>query len=172
MKIKCSLTRAEATFVDEKRWSRCWSRCCLRCWLSVAWSADSGVVWWFDGIVRRLHPTLKRLDALASLRCQKCCIWRWGGQMHWRVFGFARGLHLTLRQSDALTGWRFCLLSDCRTASYWKCQKCYIQRWCRRMHWRFLFFFVFETQVRRFFRCLGYRCSGEILTDDMTQAGR
>ena len=121
-------------------------RCCLMCWLDVVWRADSGVVWWFDGIARGLHSTLRRLDALTGLRCQECCIWRWNGQMHWRVFEFVRkaafntetigciggltifdrGLHLTLRRSDALADLRVCLLSGCKIASYWRCQKCCI----------------------------------------------
>ena len=33
-------------------------------------------------------------------------------------------------------------------------------------------FFFFETQVRRLSRCLGYRYSGEVLTDWRKQAGR
>ena len=178
MKIKCNLIFAEITFVDEKRWSKCWSKCCLMCWLDVAWRADPDAVWWFDEVVRDLHPTLRRLNALTDLRCfakrLHLTLWRSDALAGFRICqraasddeavrctgGFSvlpERLHLTLRRSDALTDWQY--------------QKCCTQRWCRRMHWRFLIFF-FETQVRRFSRCLGYRCSGEILTDWRRQAGR
>ena len=154
MKIRCSLTLAETTFADEEHWSRCWSKCFLKCWLSAAWRADPGAVWWFDEVARRLHPTLKRLGALAGLRCQKCSIWHWDGQMHWRVFGFLSvRLHPTLRRLDALAGFRIFTSEATPNAEavgciggfsdfyQWGC----IWHWGSQMHWRVFGFACYRT---------------------------
>ena len=43
----------------------------------------------FSNLSEKLHPTLKRLNALTGFRiCQKNCTQHWGGWMHWRVDGF------------------------------------------------------------------------------------
>ena len=87
--------------------------------------------------------------------------------MHWRVGGFARRLHLTMRRSDALAGFRFCqegctLMIECIGGLFVFLPKSCTWRWNDQMHWR-----IFDL-----FRCLGYRCSGEVFDCLVTQAGR
>ena len=89
------------------------------------------------------------------------CIQRWDDWTHWRVFEFfSRELHLTLRQSDALTGFRICLLSGCRIANYWRCQKCCTWRWGGQMHWRVFGFLPVRLHptLRRLDALAGWRC--------------
>ena len=138
---------------------KCWLKCCLRCW-----SRCCLTIWWS---FRRAASNADTSNALASFPVlSKNCTWLWDGQMHWRIFDFAKKLHLTMKRSGALTGFPWCqknciLMIECIDGFSILSKSC-TWLWGNQMHWR-----VFD-----FFRCLGYRCSDEMLTVRRRQTGR
>ena len=185
-----------------KCYLKCWSRCWLTIWWNfrrTASNADASNALAGFRCCQKAAPdaeTIRCIGGLSKFLPENCtwlwgsqmhwriddvlpesCTWHWNNQMHWRIFGFVKKtasnaetvertdefavpemLHLTLRLSDALAGFRFC--QKCCTQRWW-CVRCIDDFW------------IFETQVRRFSRCLGYRCSGKFLTDNAgRQAGK
>ena len=181
MKIKCSLIRAEVTFVDEKRWSKCWFEMLIEVLLDVLIQVpfDDLTGLSEDCIQRWNDWTHWRIFEFLSKNCiwhwnnqmhwrifeflSKNCIWHWNSQMHWRVFEFVKKLHLILKQSNALTNF----LCICQKIAFWWSNALTNFRFVKKlhsddeMHWR-----VFDLS-----RCFGYKCNGEVLID-VTQAGR
>ena len=111
-------------------------------------------IWWG---LSELHPMLiRQMHRRICNVLSKDCIWRWNNQMHWRVFEFCQRIASDAETVRCIDKFRFCQkvapdvktirctdkfpslcsLSNCKTASYWRYQKCCTQRWNGRMHWQ------------------------------------